>query len=264
MAKPTQMRLTRSEITVGAIPSGIRKIEKRITELEGVDEQHHDRLPPDGLANILANEINATMHDVFGLNTMEATEFEVKNSWFYAMVIGANNQDRISAFHRGISRSIQVLQAALKRLDERLEDRPEDVRTKVLRAYEGLELHPEISRAATDLYRDGHYSNAIEDAVKALNALVRLRSGADADGMTLMQSVFSPKKPILSFNNLSDQSDIDEQTGFMMLFSGAVAGLRNPRAHRLMKDDAEQTLEFIAFVSLLAKLLDRTKKIPKS
>jgi hypothetical protein len=45
-----------------------------------------------------------------------------------------------------------------------------------------------------------------------------------------------------------------------MLFSGAVAGLRNPRAHRLIKDDAERALEFIAFVSLLAKLLDEAKK----
>jgi hypothetical protein len=47
----------------------------------------------------------------------------------------------------------------------------------------------------------------------------------------------------------------------MMLFSGAVAGLRNPRAHRLVKDDAERALEFIAFVSLLAKLADQAKKV---
>ena len=36
------------------------------------------------------------------------------------------------------------------------------------------------------------------------------------------------------------------------MFSGAVAGLRNPRATRLIKDDPERALEFIAFVSLLA------------
>jgi hypothetical protein len=46
----------------------------------------------------------------------------------------------------------------------------------------------------------------------------------------------------------------------MMMFSGAVAGLRNPRAHRLIQDDPERALEFIAFVSLLAKLLDAAKK----
>jgi uncharacterized protein (TIGR02391 family) len=75
-----------------------------------------------------------------------------------------------------------------------------------------------------------------------------------------METVFSPKKPVLRFNDGRDQSDQDEQKGFMMMFSGAVAGLRNPRAHRLIKDDPERALEFIAFVSLLAKLLDGTKK----
>ncbi len=97
--------------------------------------------------------------------------------------------------------------------------------------------------------------------MKALNALVRLRSGEDAkDGTALMEFVFSPKNPILKFNALADQSDIDEQKGFMMMFSGAVAGLRNPRAHRIIKDDPESALEFIAFISLLAKLVDKAKK----
>ena len=46
----------------------------------------------------------------------------------------------------------------------------------------------------------------------------------------------------------------------MMMLSGAVAGLRNPRAHRLIKDDAERALEFIAYISLLAKLVDEAQK----
>jgi uncharacterized protein Ymh len=46
----------------------------------------------------------------------------------------------------------------------------------------------------------------------------------------------------------------------MMMFSGAVSGLRNPRAHGFIHDDPERALEFIAFVSLLAKLLDQAKR----
>jgi uncharacterized protein (TIGR02391 family) len=71
-----------------------------------------------------------------------------------------------------------------------------------------------------------------------------------------MESVFSPNDPTIKFNTLADQSDKDEQKGFMMMFSGAVAGLRNPRAHKFIHDDPERALEFIAFVSLLAKLVD--------
>jgi uncharacterized protein (TIGR02391 family) len=89
--------------------------------------------------------------------------------------------------------------------------------------------------------------------MKALNGLVRMRSGEALDGTPLMQKVFSPNAPVLQFNPMSDQSDKDEQLGFMMMYSGAVAGLRNPGAHRLIKDDPERALEFIAFVSLTCK-----------
>jgi uncharacterized protein (TIGR02391 family) len=141
-----------------------------------------------------------------------------------------------------------------------LADADEDASRRALRAYEGLELHSEIARAASDLYRNGHYANAVEASVKALNALVRLRSGLEIDGASLMEQAFSPNKPVLQFNDLSDKSDHDEQKGFMMMFSGAVSGLRNPRAHGFIHDDPERALEFIAFVSLLAKLLDEAKR----
>jgi len=124
-----------------------------------------------------------------------------------------------------------------------------------------MELHPEVERAVGDLYRDGHYANAVEDATKALNGLVRLRSGIeDLDGIKLMEKVFSPNSPVLKFNKMADESDKDEQKGFMMMLSGAVAGLRNPRAHKIIKDDPEMALEYIAYISLLAKLVDKSSK----
>ncbi len=75
-----------------------------------------------------------------------------------------------------------------------------------------------------------------------------------------MEYVFSLKNPILRFNGLSNISEIEEQKGFMMMFCGAVAGLRNPRAHKIIKDDPEMALEFIAYISLLAKLVDKATK----
>jgi uncharacterized protein (TIGR02391 family) len=85
-----------------------------------------------------------------------------------------------------------------------------------------------------------------------------MRSELELDGGSLMEKAFSPNAPVLRFNDLSNQSDRDEQRGFMMMFSGAVAGLRNPRAHEFIHDEPERALEFIAYVSLLAKLLDDT------
>jgi uncharacterized protein (TIGR02391 family) len=131
---------------------------------------------------------------------------------------------------------------------------------RVVRAYRDLDLHPVIAEAANKLYLDGHYANAIEAAIKALCDCVRLHGGKSLDGADLMKTVFSPKNPILRFNDFRDRSDHDEQEGYMMMFAGAVTGLRNPRAHKLSKDDPEDALEFIAHVSHLAKLLDRAKR----
>jgi uncharacterized protein (TIGR02391 family) len=169
----------------------------------------------------------------------------------------------IAGLYRGKARAVALLEQAIRSLEEKLADMgevPDDPKAKVLRAYQGLDLHPEVARAASQLYKDAHYANAVEDSVKALNGLVRLRSGLDIDGVLLMQKAFSPNGPVLKFNELSNQSDRDEQFGFMNMFSGAVSGLRNPRAHGFIRDDAERALEFIAFVSLLAKLLDGAKK----
>ncbi len=162
---------------------------------------------------------------------------------------------------RGRQRAIALLAQEIDLFKEQLgDDGVGDPADRAIRAYSNLDLHPEIARAASDLYRDGHYANAILSAVIALNGLVRLRSGETLDGSTLMERVFAPRNPILRFNDLADDPDRDEQKGFMMMFAGAVAGLRNPRAHKLIKDDPERALEFIAYVSLLAKLLDGAKK----
>jgi uncharacterized protein (TIGR02391 family) len=173
-------------------------------------------------------------------------------------------RDTVRHHYQGIktavSSAIAKLQSAIEILSERFEEEQEGSTGHILKAYEGLELHPEIARAASKLFRDEHYSNAVEAAVKALNGLVRLRSGLEIDGNTLMERAFSPTNPTLRFNDLTDQSDRDEQKGFMMLFARAVAGLRNPRAHGFVKDDPERALEFIAFVSLLAKLLDEAQQ----
>jgi uncharacterized protein (TIGR02391 family) len=75
-----------------------------------------------------------------------------------------------------------------------------------------------------------------------------------------MRTVFSPRDPILAFNDLSDQSDQDEQEGMMHLFEGAVLGIRNPRGHVFLDDAPGRALEYIMLLSLLANLVEEAKK----
>ncbi len=252
-----------ANLTPDQMRSGITKLERRISELKILDaKQFKSGNDPAILA--LEASIDNTLQEVFGLNTAEYDRYDMAKDLdltdYSIDWMGGCEGNIYEGITQGRDRAVALLEQAVQSLRERLEDLGETKSGRALRAYEGLDLHPEIERASSKLYRDCHYASAIEDAVKALNDLVRLRSGLSLDGATLMEKAFSPSNPILKFNDLADQSDRDEQKGFMMMFSGAVAGLRNPRAHKLIKDDPERALEFIAFVSLLAKLLDSAKK----
>lgn len=262
--KPKQPEPQQANLSYEEMEAGIPKIDRRIADLDEFDvDSVNDRSDP--RIDALEKKLDALLVSVFGAGTVEYTRYRLSVTRLDTASSNYMYETPIAEIRDGLRLGIATSRAQLEAIKsgflEELEDAGRTSTGKTLKAYEGLELHPAIEQAGGQLFRDGHYANAVEDAVKALNAVVRLNSGIDdKDGSPLMEYVFSPKSPILKFNNLADQSDVEEQKGFMMMFSGAVAGLRNPRAHRIIKDDPEMALEFIAFISLLAKLADRAKK----
>ena len=252
-----------ANLSFEAMEAAIPKIDRRISDLDQFDVNSvNDRSDP--RISALESKLDALLVEIFGTGTVEYNRYcnytRVDTAGIYVGQRTPIHEVR-DGLRRGIGYARAQLEAIKSGFLEALEDAGRTTASKTLKAYQGLELHPAIERAAGRLFKDGHYSNAIEDSVKALNALVRLNSGVDdKDGPALMEFVFSPKNPVLKFNSLADESDINEQKGFMMMFSGAVAGLRNPRAHKIIKDDPEMALEFISFVSLLAKLADRATR----
>ena len=261
--KSKQPELKSANLSLKQMELAIPKIERRIADLETFDvDSVTDRSDP--RIDALEKELDALLVSIFGAGTVEYNRYRWSVTGLDTAPISMY-ETPISEIREGLKQGIATsranLEAIKKGFIEELTNAGQTTIGKTLKAYEGLELHPAIERAAGQLFRDGHYANAVEDAVKALNALVRLNSGIeDKDGAALMEFVFSPKNPVLKFNNLLDASEIDEQKGFMMMFSGAVAGLRNPRAHKIIKDDPEMAVEFIAFISLLAKLADKARK----
>jgi len=262
--KSPPQELRQANLTPDQMRLGVSKLERRIAELEQFDIASVSGSDDTHLTAFRAS-IGDTLESVFGQGTTQYDRYkDALNLNLTSPVLyiarggggGPSPREVRDGVMKGIRRSIALLKEAVRSLNEQLGDLGESTSSRALRAYDGMDLHPEIARAASGLYRDGYYASAIENAVKALNAFVRMRSGLEIDGTSLMEKAFSPNAPILKFNNMNDQSDRDEQRGFMMMFSGAVSGLRNPRAHKLIQDDAERALEFIAFISLLAKLLD--------
>lgn len=132
-------------------------------------------------------------------------------------------------------------------------------KTTGIKLLEERGIHSDIIKVSGQLFEDGHYSQAIFEAYKEINNLVKRKSGlSNLDGRNLMSQAFKLPTPILQLNKLLTDSDKDEQEGFMFLFMGAIVGIRNPKAHdHVIQSDPIITLEYLSFASLLAKRIDQ-------
>lgn len=120
----------------------------------------------------------------------------------------------------------------------------------------------DLRRATRSRFDSGHYADAVEAGIKALNECVRAKSGSTEDGDSLMTSVFSPNKPKLRINRLRSESEKSEQRGHMMLCQGVVAAWRNPRAHSSQITDSPEMA--LAMLELIQHLMAVTKSATRT
>lgn len=109
--------------------------------------------------------------------------------------------------------------------------------------YDVLITNKTLKNKTEKLFKDGHHARAVEEAYKLLDNLVKKKANLNDSNLTgskLMNTAFSPNKPILKLNEGKSVSEQDEQTGYMQIFSGCMTGIRNPRAHESDWEDTEQ------------------------
>ncbi|MCM1439946.1 MAG: TIGR02391 family protein [Roseburia sp.] len=99
-------------------------------------------------------------------------------------------------------------------------------------------MHHKIEKASKQLYLDGHYSNAAEDAFIEINARVkklyaRLEPNKPIpDGRDLMNKVFADgEKAMIEVCDRTNETGKNIHDGTRFLLAGAMAALRNPKAH---------------------------------
>jgi uncharacterized protein (TIGR02391 family) len=117
-------------------------------------------------------------------------------------------------------------------------------------------IHQKVIDAARPRFEAGHYSDAVEWALKAVAQEVRRRTGLTEDGSDLMHKAFSPKRPILIFQDQIPSTQGSMQQGYMEIFSGAMTGIRNPKAHGMVQLDQRRCIHFLFLASLLAEKID--------
>lgn len=121
-------------------------------------------------------------------------------------------------------------------------------------------IHPKVTAVAQPRFTTGHFADAVEAALKALNTEVRslavARGATPMDGAALMHTVFSVKAPVIVLADLSTQSGKDMQQGYMEMFAGAMSAIRNPKAHDNIAITRERGLNFLFVASALWYTLD--------
>ena len=159
-----------------------------------------------------------------------------------------------SILESGLARSILALQAprmlALPAPTTESESGKVSIFTAVV-------TEAEIVSVSRDLFASGHYSLAVQEAYKAIDKFIGEKAKLNMSGKALMNTAFSPKKPILIWNDRQTVSEQDEQEGYHQLYAGAMQGIRNPVVHEFdWVEDQETALELL---TLAQHLLHKAK-----
>ena len=121
-------------------------------------------------------------------------------------------------------------------------------------------IHPEIVEISKTRFDARHFADAAEAAFKLINervkTIVKGRTGIEFDGAPLMQKAFSSDNPVIALDDISTLNGKNVQIGYQQLFSGAMTGIRNPKAHSNVQIDAARSMHLIFLASLLMSKLD--------
>jgi uncharacterized protein (TIGR02391 family) len=237
----------------------IGKLQRRVSEMAQLNV-HESMAAGNAGEKVAVSNVRETIREVFGQNSSEFREHEHIRMWSGAMWVGMSDHEILQAKEGGRKVIISVLEGLIGRLNEKKEELgrgPAPTRKSYL---DHLNLHPRIADVSTELFQDGHPWEAVFAAAKALVNYIKERSGQhNLDGTPLVRTVFSKNNPVLAFNDLKDQTDLDEQEGMMHLFEGAILGIRNPGGHSFPEGPEQRAVEYLSFISLLAYRLQETK-----
>ncbi|MCF6103800.1 TIGR02391 family protein [Mesorhizobium muleiense] len=158
--------------------------------------------------------------------------------------------DRLTQFER-VVRVAKNVGATLDKADRR-----------TAHPFDERNIHTDISSVSLKLFDNGHFSQATFEAFKLLEHRIRMLSGLEETGFSLMMNAFNEGGPKIALTDLITISDKDEQKGFRHIFAGALAGIRNPRGHDIRVDPIDLCLDHLSVASVLLRTLEARKSPP--
>jgi uncharacterized protein (TIGR02391 family) len=121
-------------------------------------------------------------------------------------------------------------------------------------------LHPQITKVSQSLFENAHYADSVLASLREVNTVLKSKvksiTNEELDGVALMNKTFSPDNPILKLGDISTQTGKDLQKGYMLIFAGAITGIRNPKAHGNLVIDENRAIHLLFLASLLMFKVD--------
>lgn len=243
------------------IDAAILKLRRRIQELDKLDVGVAF-LNKTGADDVARSNVRETILDIFGVNSPEYREHQYIKIWAGDRYRNISNEAIIRGMEQGRVQVSGILTGLIGRLEEKRADLTDGIRPSPTTYFDRLNLHPRVYDVSRELFLDGHPWEAVFAASKALMNYGKERTGRhDLDGTPLVRTVFSRNAPVLAFNALADQTDLDEQEGMMHLFEGAVLAIRNPGGHSFPEGTEQRAIEYISLLSLLAYRVQEARRI---
>src|SRR5258708_5743195 len=228
--------MAKANLSIEQMRAAITKLQKRMAELQAVDASNVTNANDPAIGS-LEKKLGDILSELYsGTSDWHRFRWHALIDATYRMGYESNQFAMRQNLRQNIEREVANLNTIIELFHEKIAEGEDSPAAKARRTFAGLALHPDIDRHCTKLFEDRHYAQAVENACKVLEMLVKMRSLKDeASGTGLMQAAFNVSKPVLKFNDLQSESERSEQQGMMYLYAGAIAAFRNPRAHGLIE-----------------------------
>jgi len=253
-----------ANLTPDQMRQGISRIQRRISELENFDSS--------GLTQRWSGEVKAmetaieeTLSKVFGHGSIEYNRYKLAKDLDHGPLIIGHVSPPWEAqkfFNDGRSRSISLLQQAIRGLEEDLDVDPNSSPSVAFTTSSDVTsvlygIHPTIVEKCGSLYRDAQYAEAVEKGFKIvrdrLRHLTGYETGSDAFGKGKLW-IHGAAAP-----NVAE--DFNQAVKFLTM---AIDMFRNEKSHTsdAQIDDAVRAHQYLSLSSLALYLLENTELRP--
>ncbi|MBR0994520.1 hypothetical protein JQ580_27765 [Bradyrhizobium japonicum] len=148
-----------ARLSIDQLRAALPKLERRLAEFKGLDLNTLTDEIEEPVLGSLRQKFDDTLMEIYGADTTDYNRYAVHSLDDTPMSLVGGwppVRSRLPGIRAAVDRAIGSIETAIEITKERIGDSGGDVASKAVRAYAGVDLHPEIARAASKLYTDGH------------------------------------------------------------------------------------------------------------